>query len=842
MSSEEETTLSGDGLDQPRARTSLPGRGELVGRYMLLQEIGRGAMGVVHAAYDPELDRKIALKLMLDDDPQARMRLQREARALARVNHPNVITVHDVGMAHGRVFIAMELVSGTSLARAIETRRPWREVLELFEAAGRGLAAAHRAGLVHRDFKPANVLVDEDGRVLVTDFGLARLVERGDARDRALTKPGRGPGTPAYMAPEQVTSESIDARADQFAFCVALFEGLCGRRPFVGETVAELSARAALGVAEMPREGGVPRWLRRIVLRGLAPEPERRFASMDALLREVRLGRGRASSFRWGAGVGVALVGAAAWLGLSTPGQDACEATLAGAWDETRGAAIEAAFAATPVPYAAAAARQVTSALDEHARAITTMMHEACSARAGGTLGEEPYHRQMACLAARRDELGALVDVLTEADATVVDRAIAAVERIGPAVECTDASSLPVTDVAAELDREDREQLDRAAALQQVGKYDEAHALSIELGGRTDSAVARARAQLGAGRAAQRLGRFVDAERTLVDALVEAEAAGDDETVAEAAEWLVVVVGADLGRADEGLRWARLGEAAAVRAGALDRHAVPLEGNRAMVEGQRGNFVAAERHTLHAIELAERSADPDDVNLGLLLMNAGAIRGLRKDYAGARELLERAHAILRGRLPAAHTDVAIAASNLAQAIAMQGETGAAATAYEQLLHEQSAAYGRDHVDVARIEFAYAHVLGELGRDREARDLLDHAVTIFLRTHGPHHQMLARALNSLVIRQLAIGDTAAAVSTSERAVAIVTERTLGAEVDGDAHFMLAQALSAARADPARVQLEAERAMEAFSRESWLAERKALVDAWLRERSAAAHSEH
>ncbi len=288
-------------------------RGATVGRYVVLQMVGAGGMGIVYAAYDPELDRKVALKLLRGDSRSSetttgRTRLQREAQAMARLQHPNVIAVHDVGTFRDRVFVAMEFVEGQTLTRWLSPRRSAKEVLDQFLLAGEGLVAAHAAGLVHRDFKPDNVLVGDDGRVRVMDFGLARpageWVPVGDvavtdqtsdssvshdAFATPLTRTGALMGTPAYMAPEQHVGLAADARSDQFSYCVALYEGLYGERPFRGDSLAALAFDVTQGKVGPARAGPqVPGWVRRVLLRGLAVEPEKRWPGMDALLAALR--------------------------------------------------------------------------------------------------------------------------------------------------------------------------------------------------------------------------------------------------------------------------------------------------------------------------------------------------------------------------------------------------------------------------------------------------------------------------------------------------------------------------------------------------------------------------
>ncbi len=326
-----------------------------VGRYEISSRLGAGGMGVVYRAHDPDLDRPVAVKLLHTDsaaDEKARARMLREARALAKLSHPNVITVYDVGTDDGQVFVAMELVSGRDLRRWLEQRRAadWREVLELFIAAGRGLAAAHEVALVHRDFKPENVLVGDDGRVRVLDFGLARLHRPVDAEtdgaagsstdgdDRAiaqlptaqltggLTETGTMIGTPLYMAPELYAGKAADERSDQFAFCASLYEGVYRQLPFGSRTLAvHIDAVAAGRVVAPPDDSPVPVVLWQLIARGLDPDPLARHADMHALLAALeRVANEPAvtelpsggSSFRWFSLVLVVLLAVTGLVGL----------------------------------------------------------------------------------------------------------------------------------------------------------------------------------------------------------------------------------------------------------------------------------------------------------------------------------------------------------------------------------------------------------------------------------------------------------------------------------------------------------------------------------------------
>ncbi|HEY0192372.1 MAG TPA: protein kinase [Kofleriaceae bacterium] len=298
--------------------------GKTLGRYALTARLGAGAMGVVYRADDAGLGRQVALKLLHRPDEALRERLVREARSMAQVNHPNVVAVYDVGVADGLTYIAMELVDGDSLRRWQQQPRPIAELVSAYVTAGRGLAAAHAAGIVHRDFKPDNCLVGggRADRVKVTDFGLAAArasevrVAPGDVviDDSLLTASGSILGTPAYMAPEQFAGGNVDPRTDQFNFCVALYEALYGARPFAGKTFAELGASVRGGaVRPVPAGSRVSGALRAIVLRGLSVRPGDRFPTMDHLL--ARLARDRARPWRW-TWIAAAALAAALALGL----------------------------------------------------------------------------------------------------------------------------------------------------------------------------------------------------------------------------------------------------------------------------------------------------------------------------------------------------------------------------------------------------------------------------------------------------------------------------------------------------------------------------------------------
>jgi predicted Ser/Thr protein kinase len=483
-------------VDEPKVSA-----GDRIGRYEMQGMLGAGGMSVVYLAHDPELDRNVALKLMRSKSlgPDGARRLQREAQALARLSHPNVVPVYDVGIAGDQAYVAMEYVEGKTLRVWLRDKRTWREVLHAMIDAGRGLAAAHAAGLVHRDFKPDNVLIGKDARVRVLDFGLARLASVLDGAPNStpslspppsesgsrpsLGAPGSLPslapppsrpslaspaalitradqliGTPAYMAPEQLRRDHTDERADQFSFCVTLYEALFGERPFdlpkggVGSSVATVTVdvkHAALKAPKPPPRGTkVPRWVHRIVLRGLSFEARDRYPSMDALLAALD-----ADPWRPWRRAGV-VAGALAVVGVAAVGVSRAQPApppmckgggerASTAWGPSQAKAVRDAFAKTGLPYADSAATAVTRSLDAYAASWAKASDEACTAtRVRGEQSEEVLDLRQACLTTRLREVSALEARLEHPDEGTVKQASRAAETLSPIDECADVAEL----------------------------------------------------------------------------------------------------------------------------------------------------------------------------------------------------------------------------------------------------------------------------------------------------------------------------------------------------------------------------------------------------------------
>ncbi len=552
-----ETALSedGSGTRDPARRLE---RGASLGRYTVVETLGEGGMGVVYGAYDPDLDRKVALKLLRVPaggraSDAARARLLREARAMAKLAHPNVLRVYEVGTVGGVDFVAMEFVDGSTLGQWLGERHRWRDVVRVMAQAGRGLAAAHRAGLVHRDFKPSNVLLSSDGRVLVTDFGLAQLTSEeasGPAADSSgelalaetfapLTRTGQLVGTPAYMAPEQLARGRADERSDQFGFCVALYQGLYGERPFDGETVAELRDSVGAGrVRDEPRGAGVPTWLRRAVLRGLSVEPAARFPSMEALLAVLRRDSRRAPRLLAAGGVLALTVAAVTYAVDGHVGNAAAAActsgdeSFAGVWDQPVRDELRARFARLG-SVGDATFERVSGLFDGYAHRWKQRWVDTCKAvRVHHEHSEEDLHLETGCLLDHRDRVRSLIQVLGSSDDTVVEHAVNAAQSLPPLDACDDIAALrrglappddPRTRAQVEKLRAD---LTRVEALLDAGqnvRARDAAAEAVEKARSIGYPAAQAEALYRLGRAEYLLDHAREARAALDQALLRAE-------------------------------------------------------------------------------------------------------------------------------------------------------------------------------------------------------------------------------------------------------------------------------------------------------------------------------
>ncbi|HKE17015.1 MAG TPA: serine/threonine-protein kinase [Kofleriaceae bacterium] len=782
--------------------------GDRVGRYVVLDRLAAGGMGQVHIARDPDLDRKVALKLVRDRNGEpggsaAQARLLREAQAMARLAHPNVVAIHDVGTLGDRVFMAMELVEGVTLGEWLTAApREAAAILAVFVQAGRGLAAAHAAGIVHRDFKPANVLVGDDGRVRVTDFGLARARRDPDViadlarAPTALvglgTETGAVVGTPLYMAPEQHRGDAIDARTDQFAFCVALYEALHRQRPFRGATADELAAEVLAGrLVPPPASSRVPDRASRAVARGLAVDPADRHATMDALLDKLAAAPRRG---RWIAAAAVAAAGViAAALALvlgraatPAPSCDGGAAFAAAAWDAPRRVAMRTAFAASGSPRASTVFAEATALLDRRAGDIARAHDASCRAtHLTGEQSDAVLDLRASCLDRQREELAALTGLFGRADVAVVGRALDAIYDLPPASECDAARVLAARDAAppaaaAAKVAQLRRDLAAAGALGLAGKYRESVAAARRI---ADAARAvgygpiEASALLRLGKSEITMHDARAAEDGLTSALHAATRAGAETTAADAALSLGYLTGIEMGRQDEGERWLGQGKALVERSGARGRlaaDALQLEGLFAREAGRYKEALTAFRAAQDAYRAAHGPGHP---NVGLMLSAAGTMMAELGDLAGAQAAHEQALAILEKAYGKDDPDLVVPLVNLGQVVARRGDTRKAIALHERAISLEEAASGADSFGLATPLMNAGGVLGDAGDMAGARRYFERALRIAEKAHGRDHPVALRAIGNLALTYAADGDTGRAAALLEERLAR-TERTLG----------------------------------------------------------------
>jgi eukaryotic-like serine/threonine-protein kinase len=824
-------------IDQLPAKLALRlERGRTIGRYVVLYELGSGGMGVVYAAYDPELDRKIALKLLHADSTstRGRQRLLREAKAIAKLTHPNVVTVHDVGTYEGRVFVAMEYVDGVTLRHWLRERpRVWPDVLDVLCDAAGGLAAAHAAELIHRDFKPDNVLVDRSGRVVVLDFGLARRTQSHDdsnvqsrsaersaerlrddnldGREREpgsesgnqsgireretmplpggdfdveLTRTGALLGTPAYMAPEQHLGSPVDARTDQFAFCVVLWESLYGLRPFKGESATQAAVSVVKGVLEEPPKGsGVPAWLRRVLQRGLSVEASARYPDMHALLRALR--RDQARKVRRGLALGTGIVGVGvgavlAFVAVSRE-RELCEGTterLVGVWDDDVRARMQRAFERSTVPYAATAFAGVEQSLDEYTGAWARQHHEACEAtHVHHDQSQEMLDLRMACLRARLGEVGALVAELESADAAVIEHAVEAAASLGQLDACSDTHALAAR-VRPPEDAHTRELVDRlrttladAKAKEAAGRYDAALGLAEEVALRAAGlgyAPVLAEARLRLGSVLERKGDFAAAERELLEAIWHAEASHHESVAADAWVRLVWVTGVERGDTKTGELWVNFADAAVQRLGTNELLRATLIHNQGGLRYAQYRLDEAFERYREALEVQQRLLGPDDPQVAMTYNHMGNVKIEQGDLETAREYVLRSYDVRRRVLGERHPKVAASINNLAVIAGKQGDHEEALEQVERALAIVGDSGGAE--EIVSLVVGSQSALALRDSERAVR-YLERLLELRERAVPPHPGLLAGTLEMLAEAREQQARPDDAVALLERAIRI-----------------------------------------------------------------------
>ncbi len=776
------------------------------GRFRTLSLLGRGGMGVVLRAHDPKLDREVALKVLLASahESDAVARMLREARSMARLGHPNLVVVHEVDDEGAAPFIVMEYVVGETLRAWMDRPRPWRDVLTTFVGAGRGLAAAHAEGIVHRDFKPSNVMVGVDGRVRVADFGLARLdpsfasEPEGDTAHSVaeVTRTGMIVGTPAYMAPEQHAGEAAGAAADQYAYCVAMFEALYGARPFRGETSEALYRAKQRGVVETPAgTHGVPGWLHAAVLRGLAAKASERWPSMAELLAALERGQARARGRRVAVAalVGAGVVGTVALLGALDRREriTACEragAEVAEIWNDDIEATTRAAMIAGGGAGAATTADLTVPWLVARAEAWRAARTEVClDASVRRTASADAVDRAVWCLDERKMQLEALVTELSRGDPAVTREAVVAAATLPSVEACRDAAALEHSPPPPVDRREDVRPLLRAMAAAEAAVRTGRRADGLE---RSVAALAQAeavawppetvRARLLEARALEQNADYPAAEQAGRRAYFDAAQLGEWGVAADAATRLTYLVSYRRGRHADALEWSEHAKIALAHA------ADPAGLRSAALAAYIGTAAQATNDSARAQEMFERALALYQSALGSshpsVASALSSLANLRKragDYDEAQRLHEQALAIREEVLGPEHPEVGSSLSGLASVAWAKGDSSRALELYERAVQIREAALGPDHPDVAAGLVNVAGVASERGEHRRAQELLLRALSIYEATMGPEHPNVATTLAGLAMSYAESGQPAKGRDTLERSLALL-EKTLGPE--------------------------------------------------------------
>lgn len=732
------------------------------GRYTVLRRLGQGAMGTVYLARDPDLDREVAIKVLRAELPQReRTTLVVEAKAMARLNHPNVVAVYDVGDDDGCIYVAMERVDGVTLRQWTQQQsRTWVEIATVYQRAADGLAAAHAADVVHRDFKPDNVLIDDVGRVCVADFGLAHFNEPLEQRRTASiggSAAAASAGTPAYVAPEVLQGKACDATSDQFSFGVALYEALCGERPHAANSAIALRLKIEDN-DRAPRPKGVPgsALLWRVVERCLAPVPGQRFGSMAEVATQLH--RSTTPAYRR------ALVPAvAATLALSAVGGAYGYAQLQRSACTDKGAQVDTiynadvadnlrrAMLATEQPFAADAYARV----DAHLQAWTQTWHQgrqqACSEQS-----EDSWAlRRAQCYAGQLVRLDGLVRTLETMDAEAVVRARDAAQALPDPAQCRDETWLatavlpPPDDAVAQRVRDSRTQLAIARSLRDTGQFEAGTELAASIldGARTlGYRPLLAEASLVAGRIDDGAGRFDAARLHYQEAFTIATEIDAPLIASRAAIGLAEIIGFRNQKPHEGVIWAWL------PAGYLQRLG---DGGR-LVQVQRGKILARLNSDLGKFEQALREIqavradaetflEPDSAILTSLMGEEGRIQANLGNLDVAVQLGHTTVRRSEAHLGPAHPSLEPLLTNLMIALAQSERFDEARPIAERIVALNVTLNGQDHINTAAATLSLCNVLAATGEVDKAIALAEQAYVIQAKAQGPDHHATRRVL-------------------------------------------------------------------------------------------------
>jgi len=743
-----------------------------MGRFALLRVVGEGAMGQVHAAYDERLDRRVALKIIRKDrafSPTARKRLLREARAMARLSHPNVVALYEGDEHEQQAFLVLEFVDGPTLEAWIEEERPAAEVLEAFIAIGRGLAAAHAAGVVHRDFKPANVLFTAEGIPKVADFGLAALGQHANTEsdiersaepvDERLTATGQFAGTPLFMAPEQWEGGEADARSDQFSYCLTLYRTLYGVDPFGGESMHARRSAVVDGTPTPPAlTGSTPRWLWAPLRKGLSRDPSERFSSMDELLRALTNDpRTRRRRMAMLGGAALVAAGGVAYgpvqASLQTQRCEVASKKIRARWGQDERASAEKALTHSGLPYAADAWKLVSVEIDAFSSAWEANRLEGCLATTlEGTLAPPLSRRSEECFDELRERFEGNLDALAKSDSAIVDQATALFSRLPDPATCIDTTHLAQrADLPDEAEVRQRIRALRAE-LRAVGR--------LSWAGKGEQAITRGEAVIEASEAIGWASLIANAHSVLGDAYLFAQepdqalasfrrtydiavASGDDLMALQGISGLMFTLTWGLNEPQHALWWHDIAQPTIDRI-QLDSHPdVALVWRySAMAHQELGNLEQARDGYRAAYALMVESYGEGSSASAALLGDLGDIALAMEDPKTAAEYFRRQRDIVIETRGEHHPELATPLTNLGAAEAGLGHMDIAYGHYVQALGLLETTYGAEDPRSAPLHNNIGDILAQRGELKAAQTAINRGLRIRTKAFGEAHPQTA----------------------------------------------------------------------------------------------------
>lgn len=773
-SGSEPTTIVGDPRDAVPLVFTPPAK---VDRYIIGREVGAGGLGIVFEAWDPKLERPVAVKLVRphSGNPRGAARFLREAQALARLNHPNVVSVYSHGTCDDAetVYVVMQFIDGQTVGAWSEEPRSFEEIRDVYVAAGKGLAAAHAQGVVHRDFKPGNVMIDAEGNVQVLDFGLALVagagtrsavdsravvapsVDSDESADERLTQDGIVMGTPRYMAPEQHLGRHVDAASDQFSFCLALLRTLRrGRDVYEAKGHRELAA-AKLRCRVTPRAPSdlAPEWMEEVLLRGLSGKPEERWPSMTALLDAMR----HAPRRLWPVAVGVGLLCAGA-VGLALPSEDTdCTrgaSRLVSAWDDADDAEIESAFsdslgsARGPEMF-----ERLRSAFDEDAKAWADVYTRTCTEHAAGRLESVAFDGRMACLRSRARQREALLHRVEEGEAAVLRDLTVRLLQLGEIDDCTQDSTLaartplPQDSAARAAVIDVRAKLVTVPIMARDGDFEGALVVLDAQGAAAKDIGFEplfAEVQKASGELRAERGEYESAAVAFEDGLSAAVSSGHDLFAVECAAALVYLYAIRLNRTEDAEQMLSRAKALVERAGDPPNLRQRVGSVEALLFNRLQSYDEAKRVLEELIPTLPTETQWQRYQLTTLLNNLGLQYQQLGEYDKAVETLEEALSIRSELFGENHPKIGALHLNIGNTLLRGTKLTDAEPHFDRAIELMTQGYGKAHVELSRPYISRGVVRKKQGRFEEARADYEHALTLLEGKKSPTQEALVLA--------------------------------------------------------------------------------------------------